>query len=159
MGLRGLGSRGMMGRLKILLVDDHELFKRGVRSLLESRPELEICGEAADGLEATEKARVLQPDVVLMDINMPLMDGLQATRLIRREVPNAKILVLSQHDSSQMIVEAMKAGASGFVTKSHTSLCLLATLDAVTHGRLFNWESESAASESRAKAARDGKSG
>jgi DNA-binding NarL/FixJ family response regulator len=143
-----------MGRLKVLIVDDHELFKRGVRSLLESRPEIEVCGDAADGLEAAEKARQLQPDIVLMDISMPKMDGLQATRLIRREVPHSKIVVLSQHDSPQMMNEALKAGASAFVTKSQTSPSLLAAIETVAQGKPFDWVSESAGSQARAKAAR-----
>jgi two-component system response regulator NreC len=143
-----------MGRLKILIVDDHELFKRGVRSLLESHPGLEVCGEAADGLEATEKAKQLQPDIVLMDITMPRMDGLQATRVIRRDVPGSKVLVLSQHDSPQMLSEALKAGASAFVTKSQTSLHLLAALDAVAQGRPFQGDSGDGGAAPKTKAVR-----
>ena len=128
-----------MDRARILIVDDHEIFRRGLRSLLESREEFDISGEAANGLEAIEKARQLQPDMIVMDVSMPQMDGLQATRLIRREVPGAKILILSQHDSPHMLAAALDAGASAYVTKSQVARCLFLALEAVAQDRPFSW--------------------
>jgi DNA-binding NarL/FixJ family response regulator len=131
-----------MDRARILIVDDHEIFRRGLRSLLESREEFDISGEAADGLEAIEKAKELQPDMIVMDVSMPQMDGLQATRLIRREVPGSKILILSQHDSPYMLAAALDAGASAYVTKSQVARCLFLALEAVAEGRSFSWNGQ-----------------
>jgi DNA-binding NarL/FixJ family response regulator len=130
---------GWMDRARILIVDDHEIFRRGLRSLLESRAEFDITGEAANGLEAVEKAKELRPDVIVMDVSMPQMDGLQAARLIRNERPGSKILILSQHDSPHMLAAALDAGASAYVTKSQVARCLFAALDAVIQGRPFSW--------------------
>lgn len=131
-----------MKRARVLIVDDHEIFRKGLRSVLEPLEQFEICGEAANGLEAVEKAKQLLPDVVLMDISMPQIDGLQATRIIRNEVPNSHILILSQHDSPQMLAAALKAGAVGYVTKSQVSRCLLTALDAIAKGETFSWNAQ-----------------
>ncbi|MFZ0564276.1 MAG: response regulator [Terriglobales bacterium] len=112
----------------ILIVDDHEIVRRGIRSLLASRPEWAICGEAGDGLEAVEKAKTLQPDVVLMDISMPRMDGLEATRVIRREQPKSKVVIISQNDPALARRQAREVGASGYVAKSDLSQELLPTI-------------------------------
>ena len=128
-------------RPRILLADDHEIFRRGLRSILESRPELEVCGEAVDGLDAFEKTKQLLPDIVLMDVSMPNIDGLQATQLIRNELPSCRILILSQHDSPQILSAALKAGASAYVTKSQVAHSLLTALESVIQGEPFNWNS------------------
>lgn len=127
--------------MRILIVDDHEIFRKGLSTLLESLPDVDVCGEAADGFEAVDKAKQLNPDVVVMDISMPRVDGLQATRVIRSEVPGAHVVILSQHDSSYMRSAALKAGASAYVTKSQVSCCLLNAIESVIQGKPFNWGS------------------
>jgi len=138
-----------MDRTRILIADDHEIFRKGLRWLVESHPELEICGEAANGVEAVEMAKKLNPDVVIMDISMPYVNGLDATRQIRQQIPNTRILILSQHDSSHMLTAAFNAGASGYVTKSQVAHYLLSALDAVTQGQPFGWTAEGFASQAR----------
>src|ERR1039457_1654400 len=106
-----------MPSLRILIVDDNPTVLQGVRSLLSSRTEWLVCGEARDGVEAVEKAKTLRPDVVLMDIAMPRMDGLQATRIIRREVPDSEVVLVSQNDPNLVARQAAAVNASGFVAK------------------------------------------
>lgn len=130
-----------MARLRILIVDDHEIFRKGLRAVLEWHPEFEICGEATDGLDAVEKANQLLPEIVVMDVSMPQMDGLQATREIRRTIPGCKVLILSQHDSPQVLSAALKAGAGAYVSKSQVSHLLITSLEALIKGEPFNWNS------------------
>ena len=135
-----------MALTRLLIVDDHEIFRKGLRSLVESAADLEICGEAANGIEAVAAAKALLPDVIIMDISMPYMSGLDATKQIRQEVPQSRVLVLSQHDSSQMLAAALKAGASGYVTKSQVAHYLLTALKAVAAGDSFPWTVDKASS-------------
>ena len=107
-----------MRRLSILIADDHEVVRRGIRSLLEARPEWTICGEAATGQETIDKATKLRPDLVLLDLTMPELDGLSAIPQILRAGPTTKILVLTMHDSGEMAARVLAAGASGLVLKS-----------------------------------------
>ncbi|MCL5265416.1 MAG: response regulator transcription factor [Chloroflexi bacterium] len=104
--------------IRVLLVDDHVLFRKGVASIMAAQPDLEVAGEASDGFEALEKTRELMPDVILMDINMPGCDGLQATRLIKEELPYAKIVILTVSDEEQALFEAIKSGAIGYLLKN-----------------------------------------
>lgn len=121
--------RGLKVGARILIVDDHEIFRRGLRSLLESRPDWEVCGEATDGQDAVEKATQLQPDVVVLDITMPRLNGLDAARFIRKQAPGAKVVILSQHQAAVMEQVALTAGAAAYVTKSEVSRELLAAID------------------------------
>ena len=124
-----------MSSLRILIVDDHGAVLDGVRSLLSSRTDWLVCGEARDGVEAVEKARDLHPDVVLMDISMPRMDGLQATKIIRKEIPDSKVVIISQNDPNLVAGQVSEVDASGFVAKSEISNQLLPTIDkAIAHG-------------------------
>lgn len=107
-----------MPRFRILLTDDHDLFREGLAGLINAQLDLEVVGQANDGLEALTLARDLKPDLIVMDIKMPLCDGLEATRLIRAEIPDAKILMLTVHDEEEKLFEAIKAGAGGYLLKS-----------------------------------------
>lgn len=103
--------------VRVLVVDDHAILRDGIRSLLESQDDIEVVGEASDGFEAIDRTEKLQPDVVLMDISMPRMNGLEATRQIKERFPNIKVLILTQHDNREYILPALNAGASGYVLK------------------------------------------
>src|ERR1700733_1041682 len=133
--------------MRILIADDHEIIRQGLRSLLSTDETWEICGEAVDGQDAVEKAHALKPDVVVMDISMPKMDGLQATRTIRETSPEVEIVILSQHDSKEMIRQAFKAGASGYVIKSAISNDLVAALQTVARHEIFSAEESASKSQ------------
>ncbi|MGA2356029.1 MAG: response regulator transcription factor [Terriglobales bacterium] len=111
--------------MRILIVDDHEVVRRGVRGLLEKEDRFEICGEAVDGSDAIAKARELRPDSIVMDVSMPNMNGLDATREISRLAPEIRIVILSQHDSHEIVRQALNAGASAYVVKSAISTDLV----------------------------------
>ncbi len=123
--------------MRVLVVDDHEVVRRGVRSLIESHSNYDVCGEAVDGQDAVEKAQELNPDVIVMDVSMPRLNGLEATYLIRAALPDSEILILSQHDSPEMVRQAFKAGARGYVVKSSIARDLLAALECVGHRQPF----------------------
>jgi len=115
----------------ILIADDHEVARRGVRAILESQPGWVVCGEASTGRDAIEQARQLRPDVVILDIGMPELNGLDAARRIRKEVPHAEVLILTMHDSEQVIREVLDAGARGYVLKSDAGRDLVAAVEAL----------------------------
>src|SRR5579862_6212307 len=124
-------------KLRILIADDHELVRRGLCSLLQSREGWEICGDAKDGREAVDKARQLKPDVVILDVGMPNLNGLAATRQLLQQQPQLKIIVLTITDSHQVIREALDAGARGFVLKSDAARDLVSVLEALERTRMF----------------------
>jgi DNA-binding NarL/FixJ family response regulator len=126
-----------MKPLSILIADDHEVFRRGVRTLLDVRPEWKICGEAATGREAIEKAKKLHPDLMLLDLTMPETDGLEAIPQILSVSPNTKILVLTMHDSGEMAARVLATGASGLVLKSDAARYLVRAVQAIDKDQPF----------------------
>lgn len=126
-----------MGKLRVLIVDDHGIVRAGVRSLLESQPDIEVIGEAAGGEEAIEKSRQLKPDVVLMDIAMPGMNGIEATRGIKKERPDTIVLVLTMHDDAEFFFPVLRAGASGYLLKGSSPYELLYAIQTVRQGQVF----------------------
>src|SRR5882757_7353878 len=124
-----------MRPVRILIVDDHEAVRRSIRSHLSGRVEWSVCGEAADGLEAVEKATKLRPDLVLMDVAMPRMDGVQATKIIRREVPEAEVVLISQNDPTAGRIQAIEIGACDFISKGDLSRDLLSIIDKIVGHR------------------------
>jgi DNA-binding NarL/FixJ family response regulator len=115
-------------RKRILIADDHEMLRHGVRTLLEMRTDWEICGEAVNGSEAVEKAQELRPDLIILDINMPELNGLEAARRILHNDSAAKILVFTVHDSDQATQEVLAAGAHAYLSKSRAGQDLLRTV-------------------------------
>ena len=106
---------------RILLVDDHELFREGLAGLIKAQPDLTVVGQAGDGLEALTMARDLRPDLIIMDINMPICDGLEATRLVREALPEVRVVMLTVHDKDEKLFAAIKAGANGYMLKDTNS--------------------------------------
>jgi two-component system response regulator NreC len=124
-------------RIRILLADDHTVLRSGLRALLSAQADLEVAGEAADGGEALRLAQTLKPDVVVMDIGMPGVSGIDATARIRRELPSTKVLILSMHDDQGYLRQALRAGASGYVLKKAADTELLAAIRAAARGEVF----------------------
>ncbi|MGA2389505.1 MAG: response regulator transcription factor [Candidatus Sulfotelmatobacter sp.] len=119
--------------IRILVVDDNEYVRRGVLNILASNKNLEVCGVAQDGQEAIQKARELAPDLVLLDISMPGMDGLEAARILRSEIPSARILIMSQHDPIQILQRVLDAGVQGCVDKGRLATDLLPCIENIIH--------------------------
>src|ERR1700723_4439292 len=124
-------------KLRILLADDHEIVRRGLCSLLQKQEQWEVCGEPSDGREAIEMAKQLNPDVVIVDIGMPHLNGLDTTRQLLQHDPHFKIIVLTITDSDQVIREALDAGARGFVLKSDAARDLVSAVEALQRNRMF----------------------
>lgn len=126
-----------MKKLRILVADDHALVRRGALGVLHSRRGWKVIGEAANGREAVEKTTKLKPDVAIVDISMPELDGVEVVRKIREAVPITKVLVLTMHESDQMVQRALDAGAHGYMLKSDLTDCLAKAVKAVSEGKRF----------------------
>src|ERR1700719_722016 len=117
--------------MRCLLVDDHESVRMGVTAILSSRPDIQICGEASNGKEAVEKARELQPDLIILDVTMPVLDGINSAKEIRKFLPDVPILFFSMHNGVYLVHEAKLAGVQGFVNKTDARATLLDAIDAL----------------------------
>ncbi len=126
-----------MEAMRVLVADDHEVVRRGLCSLIEGQPGWKVAAEAADGREAVEKTRALKPDLTVMDISMPSMNGLEATRQIMKDCPDAKVLVLTVHESDPLIREVLDAGARGYILKTDATRDLLIALEALRRNKTF----------------------
>lgn len=127
----------VMRAFRILVADDHEVVRRGIRALIESHPGWEVCGDAVDGREAVERTRELKPDLILLDIGMPNLNGIEAARQILAICPATPILVLTMHYSQQTVKEALAVGARGFLLKSDAGRDLVTAVEAVQDNRTF----------------------
>jgi two-component system response regulator NreC len=130
-----------MKKICVLVVDDHSVVRLGLRTLLESEPDMVVAGQAANGAEAVAIAQELRPDVVVMDISMPEMDGLEATRRIRAVCPATHVLILTVHAQERYLFPVLKAGASGYVLKSTVDTELVSAIRTVAHGGAFLYPS------------------
>lgn len=126
-----------MGSLRILIVDDHEVARRGIRSVLAASPDFHVVAEAPDGESAVEKAEETRPDIILLDISLPGMSGIDAARKIARISPDSRIIFVSQHDSLLLARDTLRSGASAYVVKSDAGRDLLAAINAAKEGKTF----------------------
>jgi DNA-binding NarL/FixJ family response regulator len=126
-----------MSLIRVLLAEDHTIVRKGIRSLLDEEPDIEVVGEAGDGREAVHKVKQLAPDVVLMDISMPALNGLEATRQIIKRSPKVKVLVLTMHTDEEYIFQFLQAGAAGYLVKKTVPTELVSAIHAVHNGDSF----------------------
>jgi DNA-binding NarL/FixJ family response regulator len=126
-----------MSPLRILLADDHTVVRQGLRKILEARPQWEVVAEAADGREAVKQAEEVKPDVAIIDVAMPLLNGIEAVRQIARKVPSTRVLVLSMHNDEAYVTQMLRAGAAGYLLKDSADVDLLQAVDAVAAGKSF----------------------
>ncbi|HLA81468.1 MAG TPA: response regulator transcription factor [Thermoleophilia bacterium] len=126
-----------MARIRVLLADDHTILRQGIHLLLDHHPVVEVVGEAADGLEAVERARALEPDVVVMDLAMPGMSGLDAAKEIRKTHPEIQIIALTVHENEEYLFQMLKAGACGYVLKRAAATELVAAIEAAHRGESY----------------------
>jgi len=129
--------RRVVTDVRVLIADDHEVVRRGIRALLETEPGWTVCGEAANGREAIDLAVSAAPDVAILDVSMPELNGFEAARQIRKAVPHCEVLILTMHESEQVLREALAAGARGYVLKSDAGRTLVAAVDALRRHKPF----------------------
>jgi DNA-binding NarL/FixJ family response regulator len=123
--------------IKVLIADDHQLFREGLMNLISSAPDIEVIGEAKDGKEATEKVKTLNPDVVLIDIGMPRMNGIEATRIIKKQQQGIKVIAVSMHSDRQFVKGILEAGADGYLLKNCTYRQLIEAIKSVVEGKKY----------------------
>lgn len=126
-----------MDKIRVLVTEDHVIVREGLRAILDSQPDIQVAGEATNGLEAIKQNEELKPDIILMDISMPEMNGLDATRRIKQAHPEVKILALTMHEGDEYFFEALQAGASGYFVKGGSSAELLGALRALAQGDVY----------------------
>src|SRR5215472_9009456 len=130
------GSRDTTTKIRVLLVDDHTILRQGLKKLLD-QPDMEVVGEASDGYQAIAEALRLQPDVILMDITMPEMNGIEATRQVRRQRSDVRILVLTMHENEEYLFQVLRAGAAGYILKEAADTELITAIRTVQSGRFY----------------------
>src|SRR3990167_192894 len=130
-------SQAKMSKIRVLLADDHTIVRQGLRALLDSQEDIEVVGEAEDGRQAFEKTKELIPDIVVIDITMPNLNGIEATRQIKKLSPEIKVLVLTVHDNEEYIHQILQAGASGYLLKESAVSDLVSAINAVVKGDIF----------------------
>ncbi|HKL32533.1 MAG TPA: response regulator transcription factor [Tangfeifania sp.] len=123
--------------IKVLIADDHQLFREGLVNLISSAPDIEVIAEAKDGKEATEKTKQLNPDVVLIDIGMPEMNGIEATRILKKQQPQVKVIAVSMHSDRQFVKGILEAGADGYLLKNCTYRQLIDAIKSVVEGKKY----------------------
>lgn len=131
------GPTSLAGKIRVLLVDDHTILRNGLRLLLNAQPDIEVVGEASDGRQGVGEALHLLPDVVIMDITMPDMNGIDATRQIKRHAPDVRVLVLTMHENEAYLFQGLRAGASGYMLKESADTELISAIRIVQNGRFY----------------------
>lgn len=124
-------------KIQVLLADDHTILRQGIRLLLESQPDMEVVGEATNGLEAIKLAHSLRPDIILMDISMPQLNGLEATRRIKQELPTIQIVILTMHETEEYLIKILQAGATGYVLKQAADRELIEAVRIASRGDTY----------------------
>lgn len=124
-------------KIRVLLADDHTILRAGLRMMLDAQPDIEVVGEASDGRQALAEAQRLQPDVVLMDITMPEMNGIEATRQVKRALDSTRVLILTMHENEEYLFQVLRAGASGYILKEAASTELISAIRIVWAGRFY----------------------
>lgn len=127
----------IMNKIRVLLAEDHTIVRKGIRSLLDEEPRIEVVGEAENGREAVDQAKTLEPDIVVMDHTMPLLNGLEATRQIRKSLPETRILILTMHTNEEYVFQFLQAGAAGYLVKQTAPDDLVSAIHAIYGGESF----------------------
>ena len=127
----------MAKKIKVLIADDHQVVRDGLSAILQTKDDITVVGEARDGVEAVDKTRQLQPDVVLMDISMPRMNGVEATRRIKEQFPNVRVVVLTMYEEEEYIFDLVKTGVSGYLLKNSDSALIVKAIRAAAKGESF----------------------